>query len=324
MQPRTKCISISKTAILHLLAGLVGAALVGCGESGQGRTPSPDRPKVVATHSVLGDWVRRVAGDDADVRVLVGPGQDAHTFQPTPDDAAALAGATLVFENGLGFEGWLDKAVAAGGGKAERVVVADGITPRTAECCRDHGDGEAGREETDPHIWHDVVHARHAVGRIRDALVRLDPARAEGYRSRAEAYLAELGELDAWVRGRVEALPKERRKLFTSHDTFGYFADRYGFEVAGDAFGSLSTEVGDPSAADIARLIKAIRASGVPAVFAENVSNPKLMERVAAEAGVRLAPTLYTDALGEPGSPGETYVGMVRHNVTVLTEALRP
>jgi ABC-type Zn uptake system ZnuABC Zn-binding protein ZnuA len=156
---------------------------------------------------------------------------------------------------------------------------------------------------------------------IRDALVAADPDNAALYTANAEAYLAELTELDAFIEAQVAELPVERRKLVTTHDTFGYFAARYGFEIVGTALGA-STEAADPSAGAIAELVEAIRAAGVPAIFAENVSNMRLMETIAREAGVTLAPDLYTDALGAPGSPGATYLEMMRYNVTTIVQAL--
>jgi ABC-type Zn uptake system ZnuABC Zn-binding protein ZnuA len=183
----------------------------------------------------------------------------------------------------------------------------------------DAGDGHG---QFDPHVWHDVANVIILVGNIRDALVATDPARAELYEANVAAYIAELEALDASIRGQVGTLPPERRKLVTSHDTFGYFADAYGFEVIGTTLGSISTEAGDPSARDIATLITQIEEAGVPAIFAENVANPDLMESIAAEAGVVLAPPLYTDALGPQGSPGETYVGMMQSNVTTIVDAL--
>ncbi|MCC2629395.1 MAG: putative transporter substrate binding protein, partial [Thermomicrobiales bacterium] len=174
----------------------------------------------------------------------------------------------------------------------------------------------------DPHVWQDVANAIVMVENIRDALVAADPDRTEQYEANAAAYIAELEALDASIREQVGTLPPERRKLVTSHDTFSYFAAAYGFEVLGTALGSLSTEAGDPSARDIATLITEIEEAGVPAIFAENVANADLMESIAAEAGVSLAPSLYTDALGPPGSPGETYVGMMQSNVTTIVDAL--
>jgi ABC-type Zn uptake system ZnuABC Zn-binding protein ZnuA len=185
----------------------------------------------------------------------------------------------------------------------------------------EHADEEHSHGEYDPHVWHDPTNVMAMVTVIRDALVAADAANAELYTANAEAYMAELAELDAFIEAQVAELPAERRKLVTTHDTFGYFANRYGFEVIGTALGS-STEAADPAAGAIAELVEAIRSAGVPAIFTENVSNMQLMETIANEAGVRLAPELYTDALGEPGSSGATYLEMMRYNVTTIVEAL--
>jgi len=298
---------------------MMALALAAC--AGSPATPGSGQNgkfKVVATYSLLGDFVQNVGGEAIDLRTLVGPGGDAHEFQPSPADAAALAEAAVVVENGLGFEPWLDDLYGSSGTRAVRVVVADGIKPITAE---GHAD-EPG--ESDPHVWHDVTNGIRMVENIRDGLVQADPERAESYRANADRYITRLRELDQWVQGEVARLPETRRKLVTTHDTFRYFAERYGFEVLGTALGSVSTEVADPSAGEIADLIEDIKAAGVPAIFVENVVNPRLMEQIAAEAGVSLAPTLYTDALGAPGSDGDTYIGMVRYNVAIIVEALSP
>jgi ABC-type Zn uptake system ZnuABC Zn-binding protein ZnuA len=284
---------------------------------------------VVASFSILGDLVKKVGGEAVAVTTLIGPGVDAHTYDPAPADLVVLAEAEVVFENGLGFEPWLDGFFASAQPPGARVVVTESITPSEAGEAAAH-EGEEVLEEGDapelgqfdPHVWHDVANVIVMVGNIRDALAAADPDHAELYEANAAAYIAELEALDASIREQVATLPEERRILVTSHDNLGYFADAYGFTILGNVFGSLSTEAGDPSARDIAALIEAIAATGVPAVFAENVANPDLMESIAAEAGVTLAPPLYTDALGAPGSPGETYIGMMESNVTAIVDAL--
>lgn len=308
-----------------LLALLGAVALLGAGCGGRGNGNRSGKLKVVATYSILGDLVKNVAGDEVEVVTLVGPDGDAHTFEPTPQDGVTIAQADVIFENGAGFETWLDKMVASSRSKARRVVATKGLELREGECHHDHNKGEAHphEHEDDPHVWHDVQNAIHMVGVIRDALVEIDPAHAEQYKANASAYLARLRKLHEWVEATVATLPKERRKLVTSHDTFGYFADRYGFKVVGAALPSVSTEASDPSAGDFAKLVESVKAAKAPAIFAENVHNPKLMERLAREAGVKLAPPLYTDALGKPGSAGDTYEKMVRHNVTTIVEALK-
>jgi len=289
------------------------------------QTPAAGEPlHVVASFSVLGDLVKDVGGDAVQVTTLIGPGVDAHTYDPAPSDLVVLEGADVVFENGLGFEPWLDRFFESAQPSAARIVVSEGITPRTIDDETAESAQEAQQHGgVDPHVWHDAANAIVMVGNIRDALVSADPAHADRYEANATATIARFQELDAWIREQVATLPQDRRKLVTSHDTFGYFADAYGFEIIGTALGSLSTEAGDPSARDIGLLVEEIAAAGVPAIFAENVANPDLMTAIAAEAGVQLAPTLYTDALGPPGSPGETYDGMMRSNVMTIVDALK-
>jgi ABC-type Zn uptake system ZnuABC Zn-binding protein ZnuA len=294
---------------------------------------------IITTYSILGDVVQNVGGGFIALRTLVGAGGDAHTYEPTPADSVALADADVVFENGLAFETWLDGLYESARSRAARVVVTEGITPITvAEHEDEHSDeahddaaatAEAGAHddehdhgEFDPHVWHDVEHIMHMTERVRDALAQADPANAQTYRANADAYMEQLQELDRLIREQVNTLLPERRKLVTTHDTFGYFAERYGFQVVGTALGSVSTEAADPSAQEIAILVEEIKAAGVPAIFAETITDNGLMERIAQEAGVELAPTLYTDALGEPGSDGATYIGMMRANVATIVEAL--
>ena len=310
------------------LLWLIPLMLVGC--SGNG-APAPvstaGRPQVVATFSVLDDFVRVVAGDKVELTTLVGPDGDAHTFNPAPQDVAAIGRAGLVFEVGAKFESdWFDKAFAASGSKATRVAVADGLELEEGEC--KHKPGEkpdpSHAHELDPHVWHEVTNAIHIVGKVRDGLSAFDPANAATYTANAEAYIARLKELDGWIVTAVRAVPKDRRKLVTSHDTFGYFARRYGFTVVGSVLPSFSTETADPSAADFAELVTKVKAQRVPAIFCEASHNAKLVDRLAAAAGVKVPPPLYTDALGARGSPGETYLGMMRHNVTTIVDALKP
>jgi zinc/manganese transport system substrate-binding protein len=330
--------------------------------------------RVVATFSILADWVEEVGGDRIEVVTIVPAGGDAHTFDPNPDQVSQIADADLIFEIGAGFETWLDDMYAASGSEARRVVVTDGLdligateeghdhegeeaheheeehasesageaSPAAeeehehehqhtgegspaAEGEHEHeGEGEDDHEhgEVDPHVWHDVSNAIAIVEVIRAELGMADSANALTFDANAEAYTAELTELDAFIREEVARLPEERRKLVTSHDTFAYFARAYGFEVVGTAL-ALTTESGDPPAGEIAVLVEQIESAGVPAIFAENVSNPDLMQAIADEAGVTLAPPLYTDALGEPGSEGGTYVAMMRYNTTTIVTALR-
>lgn len=290
------------------------ALLSGCGISNLPQVDD-ERLLVVATYSILGDWAQEVGGPHVRVVTLVGPGGDAHTYQPVPQDSVSLQRAQVIFENGLGFEEWLDKLFESSGSTAHRVAVTRGIdTQRIVDL--------GGIEELDPHVWHDPVLAISMIHAIADTLVAADPANAEQYRGRADEYIGELGRLDAWILEQAIQVPEDRRVLVTTHDTFGYFADRYGFEVL-SVMGSVSSEVADPSAADVAAVVQEIRARQVPAVFAENILSPRLTEQIAREAGVQLIATLYTDALGPADSPGSSYLSMMRFNVKTMVEALR-
>lgn len=310
-------------------AGCGGAASSGDGattrESGQrvsasvksstGTERAGGKIPVIVTYSILGDWVSQVGGEHVSLTTLVGPGGDAHTYEPTPQDSVAVAEATLLFENGLGFEVWLDGLFEASGSTARRVVVTEGIRVREFS-------DERGNRETDPHVWHDPEFAIEMVAAVTEALIATDSAHSGDYRRNGAAYIRELQALKAWTDSQVTALSDSRRKLVTTHDTFGYFGERFGFQVS-SVMGTVSSEVADPSAAQIASIVETIRREQVPAIFAENILNPQLTQQVAREAGVRVVPTLYTDALGEKGSDGESYIQMMRSNVTRIVESLK-
>ena len=322
---------ISKTTI-GLLSGYLLAAIIcisGCSPSDRElAVPSPalsesareqssgNRPiRVVATYSILGDWVRSIGGDEIELTVLVGAEGDAHTYEPTPRDSVALAEADILFENGMGFEVWLERLFQASNSPARRVVVTESIKPRELVVSE-------SRTEIDPHVWHLPENAKLMVEAIALALEKVDPAHAAKYRDRQRSYVGQLNELDAWITQQAASIPAQRRKLVTTHDTFGYLADRYDFEVL-SVLGSVSSESSDPSAGQVAEIIDRIRTLKIPAIFAENILNPKLTLKIAEEAGVKIVPTLYTDALGPADSPGQDYLGLMRFNVKTIVEALR-
>jgi len=275
--------------------------------------------RVVATNSILADLVRNVGGAFTQSTVLVGANGDPHTFEPTPKDNVSLRYADVILENGLHLEPWLDKLYVSSGSRAVRYCLTEGL--KLIQIQGYHQDDEDS--EIDPHVWHDVGNVIMMVEVIRDSLIKMDPARADNYQKNANAYLTKLSALDAWVVEETSSIPKERRKLVTSHDTFGYFSRRYDFQIIGAVIDSATTEAADPSALKIADLVEKIKNSGVPAVFVENVANPKMLQAVAREAGVKVAPQLYSDALGKSGSSGEDYIKMMEYNVRTIVEALR-
>ena len=295
---------------------LVGAlALVACAVPPTAAPTSAGKLKAVATFSFLGDFVKNVGGEKVDVVTLVGPGGDTHEFEPTPSDAAKIADAAVIFEDGLDFETWLPGMVESSGSKAVRIVTSEGVKTRNFT--------ENGKQVTDPHIWQNVQNAIIMVKNIEAGLAKVDPTNAVTYKANAEAYIKTLEALGKEVEAAANQLPKEQRKIVTSHDALGYFAERYGFTVEGSVIASLSTEAGEPSAQDIVKLVDAIKSTHTKAIFLESMSNPKLVERVAQEAGVKVGPELYTDALGAAGSPGATYVDALRYNVNAIIGALK-
>ena len=266
-----------------------------------------DRLTIVASFSILGDLVKNVGGDRVDVTTLVGPDGDVHVYTPAPADAKKIADAKLLVINGLGLEGWLPRLVQSAGSKASIVTATAGIAPLHV--------GAA----PDPHAWQSVLDAKIYVANIRDALVAADPADAEVFRANAQIYLAELDALDREVRAAVAEIPAIRRKVISTHDAFGYFAAAYGIEFIAPL--GVSTE-SEASARDIAAIITQIRDSKIPAVFLENISDPRLIRQIAAETGAKIGGTLYSDSLTAENGDAPTYIDMVRHNITTLTSAL--
>lgn len=293
-----------------------------------GLSLAEDRIPVVASFSILGDLVTQVGGDRVAVTVLVGPDGDAHVFQPTPADAQAVAAATVLFVNGLGFEGWMDRLVESAEYKGTVVVATMGVTLRemTADEGHDLADNEAAEEAehdhdaTDPHAWQSVANVRTYVANIEAGLAAADPAGAETYRANAAAYTAQLDALDVEIKAMVAALPADRRTIVTSHDAFGYFAAAYGMTFVAPRGMSTETEA---SAADVAGLITQIRDQKIPAVFVENISDPRLLKQITAETAAVIGGTLFSDALSPTDGPAGTYISMMRHNITTLAAALR-
>ena len=266
------------------------------------------RLNVVASFSILGDFVRNVGGDRVNVTTLVGPNGDVHVYTPAPLDAQKIADAKLVVINGLGLEGWLPRLVQSSGSGATIIQASNGIAPLRL--------GSAA----DPHAWQSVANAKIYVANIRDALGAADPAGAAAYHANAESYLAKLDVLDRDVRQAVSQIPQTRRKVISTHDAFGYFAAAYGIEFIAPS--GVSTE-SEPSARDVAGIITAIRTQRVPAVFLENISDDRLMRRISAETGAHIGGTVYSDSLTDEKGEAPTYIAMVRHNIRALASALK-
>jgi zinc/manganese transport system substrate-binding protein len=275
-----------------------------------------DKVKVVASFSILADLVKNVGGERVEVDTLVGANGNAHVFSPSPADARRLADAKVVFVNGLGFEGWLDRLVKASGSKAPIVVASKGIKPRER-----HGDQGHGHDHgrADPHAWQSVANVKIYVANIRDALTVTDPAGTAVYNANAGAYLGKLEALEQELKTAIAKIPADRRRIITSHDSFGYFQAAYGIEFIAPQGVSTETEA---SARDVATIIKLIRAKKIAGVFLENVTDPRLLKQIAAETGAKLGGTLYSDALTDAKGGAPSYVDLIRHNLRELAAAL--
>jgi zinc/manganese transport system substrate-binding protein len=265
--------------------------------------------RVVASFSILADMAQELAPAGVEVLALVGPDSDAHVYQPSPADGKRLAQADLVLINGLGFEGWIERMVKVSGYRGTVAVATQGIEPRTG-----------GHHAADPHVWQDLALARRYASNISAAFAQGWPGRREEIAMRSAAYVARIDQLDAQVRNWLAAVPRAQRRVITSHDAFGYFGAAYGVDFLAPQGWTTHSE---PSAAAVARLIRQIKKDGVRALFIENISDPRLVDRIAREGGLRIGGTLYSDALSKPSGSAPTYLRLFEHNARTLAAALQ-
>ena len=288
---------------------LLGLASIALAAPLPARADAPLR--VVATFSILGDFARQVGGERVAVATLVGPNGDAHVFEPSPAHSKLLSEAQAIVVNGLGLEGWLGRLIQTSGAKAPQIVASKGVKPLA-------GEGEE-RGKSDPHAWQDIANAKIYVANIRDGFIAADPAGKYVYDANASAYLAGLEALEAEVRAAIAKIPPANRRIITTHDAFGYFGKAYG--MAFIAPQGVSTE-SEASARDVGKIIRQIKAEKIPAVFLENVSDPRLIRNIATESGARIGKPLFSDALSPPDGPAATYMAMMRNNIAAFVEAL--
>jgi zinc/manganese transport system substrate-binding protein len=297
---------MSAKTLLFAATIMLGAISAGMGQNA---------PLQVATSfSVLEDLVRNVGADRIQVRSFVPRNGDAHSFEPGTRDVKTLSQSNVVFINGLGLEAWFEKLLSNAASNASVITLSDGLKPRQLQ--------EDGQTIDDPHMWWDLTRTQAYVTRIAQTLGQADPAGKSVYATNAKKYNAELVKLEAWAELEVAKIPVARRKLVTNHDSLGYFAARYGLSIIGQVIPSLGTEQA-PSAKELANLSRTIKREGVNAIFIENTLNSKLAQTLAAETGASIAPPLYTDSLGLPGSSGETFIKAFRYNVTTIVRALK-
>lgn len=276
------------------------------------QTHAADKLPILASFSILGDLVRVVGGDRVEVSTLVGPDEDAHVFEPKPAHARAVTQARLVVTNGLGFDPWATRLLRSADYKGLHVTATQGVQPRPMS-------GDHNHSETDPHAWQNPNNVMLYVRNIATGLSKADPAGEAVFNANAQAYVQELNTLDTWAKAQFAAIAPARRKVITSHDAFGYLAAHYGIHFLAPQ--GISTEI-EPSARQVAKLIRQIQREKIRAVFVENMSNPKLIAQLGKDTGIQLGKSLYADALSAANGPAATYLQMMRHNITQLTQGM--
>jgi manganese/iron transport system substrate-binding protein len=278
-------------------------------------SPAESRPLVVVSHSVLCNLTQQIAADTIDLRCLIQPGSDPHLYQPTPEDRKAIDTADLILYGGYDFEPSIIKLVEATSNPAVQVAVNQIAVPSPQQFEED------GTTVPDPHVWHNAQNGVQIAKVVSDNLAKLEPSHAQLYTTNANQIVTELGQIDRWIKQQIETIPANSRKLVTTHDALGYYANAYGIPTE-EALSGISTEEA-PTAARVSALSKNIEANKVPTIFAETSINPKLIEAVAKEANVKVSDReLFTDGLGEVGSAGDTYQKMLIANTQAIVEGL--
>jgi ABC-type Zn uptake system ZnuABC Zn-binding protein ZnuA len=277
--------------------------------------------QILASTSILADIAQNVAGQHAQVAPLLPVGADPHAYEAIPSDVVKISESTVLILNGLEYEHFIESLLENADGERMVIVASAGLDPRVAEEHEDETEGEEEHEAGDPHMWLDPVLVISYVENIRNGLIEADPEGMEIYKANTDAYIAQLEDLDGWITDQVGQIPVDRRILVTNHEALGYFADRYGFSVAGTVIPSLSSGAAT-SAQGMAAVIDQIRATNAPAIFLGEVENPALANQIAAETGVTVVDDLYLESLTD-GSPAATYIEMMKYNVSKIVEVLK-
>jgi ABC-type Zn uptake system ZnuABC Zn-binding protein ZnuA len=278
------------------------------------KSPPHGLLRVLAVESFLADIARNVAGDRLAVESLIPVDADPHAYQPSPRDAEKIVTADVLIINGANLEAFLAPILQNAGGKQNIISASAGLSARP--------DPSGQNPEGDPHFWLDPNNVIKYAENIRDGFSRADPVGTPVYKANAQKYILDLQSLDSWIKAQVQKVPQAHRLLVTNHETFGYFAKRYGFTIVGAIIPSITSGAA-PSAQEIAGLVNQIRSSQAPAIFLETGSNPQLADQIAAETGVKVVSTLYTHSLSMPGGPAATYIDMLKYDAGVIVEALK-
>ncbi|MER9653660.1 zinc ABC transporter substrate-binding protein AztC [Mesorhizobium sp. M0152] len=281
--------------------------------------------KVVASFTVIADFAKNVGGDRVDITTIVGPDGDAHVYEPSPADAVAMAKADIVLVNGLHFEGFLQRLVDASATKASIITLTKGVTaidfkPEFADADAAEGASTGGgKTVTDPHAFQSIANTRIYVKNIADAFCAADSEGCVTYQTNAAAYTKKLDALEGEVKTAIQSIPEAKRVVITSHDAFGYFEHEYGLTFLAPQ--GISTD-SEPSAADVAKLVEQVKQDKAAAIFVENITNPRLVEQIAGETGIKVGGTLYSDALSQPDGPASTYIDMMHNNIRQIKGAI--
>ena len=306
-----------KSINLILAALLLYTALAGCAPAPAPATADAKQTiKIVAVETFLADIAQNVAGERAHVESLLPADLDPHAFEPTPQDVAKIATSQVLIVNGHGLEGWLGKLLQNAGGQRLVIEASAGLQSRAPKT------GEVPDPQGDPHFWLDPLSVVRYVENIRDGLSQADPPGKDSYAKNAAAYIAQLRELDGWVKQQVGQIPAGQRQLVTNHETFGYFADRYGFVISGSILSSVSSSA-SPSAREIAGLIDHIRQTKARAIFLETGTNPQMADQIANETGIQVVTGLYTHSITSSGGKAPTYIEMIRVDTAMIVAALK-
>ncbi len=280
--------------------------------------------KVMATTGIIGDMVSQIGGSRLDAQTILPANADPHEFEPAPQDIAKVSGAAVIFVHGLELDSWSEAIIENSDGGFTVVTVTDGIEAVERNGGEEHEhehEGDDHDHHLDPHVWFDPAKAAQMAANIAAGLTAADPEGTDAYAARLAAYQQQLSELDQQIAERVALIPEENRKIITNHEALGYYADRYGLVIVGTVIPGLSAG-SEPSAKEIADLLETIEREGVKAIFAENTVSSGLAEELAAQAGINVVDTLYTDSLGEPSSGAETYIGLMQFDTRAIVEAL--
>ena len=289
---------------------LLTLSYFGCGKN-QSEQKKNEKISAVSTITIINDVVKNIGKEKIETNSICGVGIDPHTYHPKPSDPKLINNSDIVFINGFALEHWIEEMIKGAGGNKKEIIVTEGLTPMT---------DENGFGDPDPHAWFDVSNVKTYSQNVAKGLISIDPQNESYYQSNLESYLLKLDSLDNWIREQINTIPESQRVLITSHDAFRYFGRAYGMEVKG--LQGISTEA-KIRTEDLKNLIDYVKLKNLKSVFIETSVNPKLLEQISSETNAKIGGTLFSDSIGDEGTPEGTYIGAVKHNVNTIVNALK-